>query len=147
MPPQIRQLDLLKGFSHRSGGKESAYNAGDPGSIPGSGRYPGEGMATHNSSILGLPTPVFLGFPGGSDGMQCGRPGFDPWVGKIPWRKIWQPNPVLLLGEFPMARVAWKATVHGGYKESDRTEQLSAQHTCLKVFIKDKAIKYFSYKK
>ena len=23
--------------------KESAYNAGDPGSIPGSGRYPGEG--------------------------------------------------------------------------------------------------------
>ena len=24
-------------------GKESAYNAGDPGSIPGSGRYPGEG--------------------------------------------------------------------------------------------------------
>ena len=23
--------------------KKSAYNAGDPGSIPGSGRYPGEG--------------------------------------------------------------------------------------------------------
>ena len=30
---------------------ESACNAGDPGSIPGSGRSPGEGNATH-SSIL-----------------------------------------------------------------------------------------------
>ena len=29
-------------------------NAGDPGSVPGSGRSPGEGMATY-SSILGLP--------------------------------------------------------------------------------------------
>ena len=31
------------GFSGGSDGKESAYNAGDPGSIPGSGRSPGEG--------------------------------------------------------------------------------------------------------
>ena len=28
--------------------------------------------------------------------LQCGRPGFDPWVGKIPWRRKWQPTPVLL---------------------------------------------------
>ena len=41
----------MKGFSHSSVGKESACNAGDPGSIPGSGRSPGEGKATH-SSIL-----------------------------------------------------------------------------------------------
>ena len=27
------------------------------------------------------------------------RPGFDPWVGKIPWRRAWQPTPVFLLGE------------------------------------------------
>ena len=25
---------------------------------------------------------------------------FDPWVGKIPWRRKWQPTPVLLPGEF-----------------------------------------------
>ena len=33
---------------------------------------------------------------------QCGRPkrhGFDPWVRKIPWRRAWQPTPVLLPGE------------------------------------------------
>ena len=41
-----------------------------------------------------------VGFPGGSDGkescLQCRRPGFDPWVGKIPWRREWQPTPVFL---------------------------------------------------
>ena len=46
---------------------------------------------------------VSLGFPGGSDGksicLQCRRPGFDPWVGKIPWRRIWHPTPVLLPGK------------------------------------------------
>ena len=27
------------------------------------------------------------------------RPGFNPWVGKIPWRRKWQPMPVFLPGE------------------------------------------------
>ena len=38
--------DLMteQGFSHSSVGKESACNAGDPGSIPGSGRSAGEGI-------------------------------------------------------------------------------------------------------
>ena len=27
---------------------------------------------------------------------QCGRPGFDPWVGKIPWRRDWHSTPVFL---------------------------------------------------
>ena len=31
---------------------------------------------------------------------QCGRPGFDPWVGKIPWRGKWLPTPVFWPGEF-----------------------------------------------
>jgi len=34
---------LVGGFSGGSDGKESSCNAGDPGSIPGSGRSPGEG--------------------------------------------------------------------------------------------------------
>ena len=28
--------------------------------------------------------------------LQGGRPGFNPWVGKIPWRRKWQPTPVFL---------------------------------------------------
>ena len=31
--------------------------------------------------------------------LQCRRPGFDPWVGRIPWRRAWQPIPVSLPGE------------------------------------------------
>ena len=48
------------------------------------------------------PTP----FPGGASGKesacQCRRHkryGFDPWVGKIPWRRAWQPTLVFLPGE------------------------------------------------
>jgi len=28
------------------------------------------------------------------------RPGFDPSVGEIPWRRAWDPTPVFLRGEF-----------------------------------------------
>ena len=42
-------------------------------------------------------------FPGGSDGkvscLQCRRPGFNSWVGKVLWRRKWQPTPVLLPGK------------------------------------------------
>ena len=30
---------------------------------------------------------------------QCGRHGFDPWVGKIPWRRKWQFTLVFLPGK------------------------------------------------
>ena len=30
---------------------------------------------------------------------QCRRPGFHPWVRKIPWRRKWQPTPVFLPGK------------------------------------------------
>ena len=32
--------------------------------------------------------------------LQCGRPGFHPWVGKIPWRRERLPTPVFLPREF-----------------------------------------------
>ena len=55
-----------------------------------------------------------LGFAGGSDCvcLQCGRLGFDPWVGKIPWSRKWQPTPVFLL-QNAMDRGDWCAIVHG----------------------------------
>jgi len=28
------------------------------------------------------------------------RCGLDPWVGKIPWRRAWQPTPVFQPGEY-----------------------------------------------
>ena len=68
-----------------------------------------------------------IDFPGGSDDksicLQCWRPGFNPWIGKIPWRRKWQPTPLLLPGKSH----GWRNLV--GYspwvcKESDTTERL-----------------------
>ena len=38
-------------FPGGSDGKASVYNVGDPSSIPGSGRFPGERNATHSSAL------------------------------------------------------------------------------------------------
>ena len=47
-----------------------------------------------------------IGSPGGASGKEAActcrrhrRRGFDPWVGKIPWRRARQPTPVFLPGE------------------------------------------------
>ena len=121
-------------------GKESACNAGDPSSIPGSGRSAGEGIgyppqyswdslvaqlvkdppAVQETWVrsLGqeeplekgrLPTPVFLGFPGGSAGKgstcSAGDLGSIPGSGRTPgegkathssilaWRIPWTEEP------------------------------------------------------
>ena len=56
-------------------------------------------------------------------GRRCKRLRFSPWVGKIPWRRKWQPTPIFLPGEsHGQRRLAdyspW------GHKESD-----TAKHT------------------
>ena len=66
-------------------------------------------------------------FPGGSEGksicLQGRRPRFDPWVGKIPWRRKWQPTPVFLSGE-SHGRRSLVGYSPRGHKESDTPEQL-----------------------
>ena len=70
----------------------------------------------------------FSDFPGGSDGKASAcnagdRPGFDPWVGKIPWRRKWQPTPVFLPGE-SHGRRSLVGYSPWGHKESDTTRRL-----------------------
>ena len=55
--------------------------------------------------------------------LQCGRPGFDPWVGKIPGRGNGNPLQYSCL-ENPFDGGAWQAIVDRGRRESDTTEQL-----------------------
>ena len=43
---------------------------------------------------------------------RCKRPGFDPWVRKIPWRRAWQPTPYACL-ENSMGTGVWWATSMG----------------------------------
>ena len=54
--------------------------------------------------------------------LQCGRPGFNPQVGTIPWRRKWQATPVLLLGKFH----GWRSLVSysHGITESHTIELL-----------------------
>ena len=58
-----------------------------------------------------------MDFPGGSDGKasvyNALRPGCDPWVGKIPWRRKWQPTPVCLPGKSHGQKSLVGYTVHG----------------------------------
>ena len=73
---------MLLGFPHSSVGKESAYNAGDPGLIPGSGRSAGEGIGYPlQYSWASLVSQLVKNLP------AMWETWFDPWVGKIPWRR------------------------------------------------------------
>ena len=71
------------------------------------------------------------GFPGGTSGKEpacqcrrCKRCGFDPWVGKIPWSRKWQPTLVFLPGKSrgPRGLIGYSPWGHRG---SDTTERLS----------------------
>ena len=66
--------------------------------------------------------------PGGASGKepacQCKRDkrgGFDPRVGKIPWRRAWQPTPVFSPGESPGQKSLVGCSLWG-HKESDTIE-------------------------
>ena len=59
----------------------STYKAGDPSSKPGLGR----------SSEEGTGYPLQYSWVCLKSCLQWGKPGFNPWVGKIPWKRAWQP--------------------------------------------------------
>ena len=50
---------------------------------------------------MGTSRASFVGFPGGSDSKESACNAADPWVGRIPWRRAWQPTPVFFPGESP----------------------------------------------
>ena len=61
------------------------------------------------------------GFPGGSDNKESACNAgleFNPWVGKIPWKRVWQPTPVFLPGKSPTQTSLGGCSLWGR-KESD----------------------------
>ena len=56
--------------------------------------------------------------------LQCGRPGFNTWVGKISWRRKWQPSPVFLPGKSHEQR-SLEDYSPWGHKELDTTVELT----------------------
>ena len=112
-------------FPDSSVGKESACNAGDPGSIPGSERSAGEGIGYPlQYSRASLVAQLVNNPPAVQEAW------FHPWAGKMPWRRERLPIPVFWLGEFHGYR-PW------GCHESDMTEgpslSLSGYYT-LEIF-------------
>ena len=104
----------MEGFPDSSLGKESSCSAGDPGLIPGLERSAGEGIGyPHQYAWEALVAQLVRICP------QCGRAGFNLWVGKIFWRRERLPIPVLRFREFRGLHSLWC------HKELDTTERLS----------------------
>ena len=111
---------VFLGFACGSTGKESACNAGDPSSIPGLERSPGEG--------IGYPLQYSLGFPGDSDSKKkttcnVGDPGLIPKLGRSPGGGHGNPLQYSYL-ENPHGQKSLAGYSPRGGKESDMTEQL-----------------------
>ena len=103
----------LQGFPDSSVGKESACNAGDPGSIPGSGRSGADGIGYPlQYSWTSLVTQLVKNLPA----------VWKTWVRsldwKVPWRRERLPTPAFWPGEFHGLYSVWS------HKELDMTEQL-----------------------
>ena len=87
-------LSFSLGFPDSSVGKESAWNAGDSSSIPGLGRSPGEGIGyPPQYSLASLVAQLVKNLPA-----MWEIPGFDPLVGKIPWRMEQLTTPIFWPG-------------------------------------------------
>ena len=101
-------LPHVSGFRGSSAGKEFAYNTGDPGSIPRSGRSPGKGI--HHPlqySWASLVAQTVKNLPA----MQ------ETWVWSLGWEdpleEVIATHSSILAWRIPMDRGAWWARVHG----------------------------------
>ena len=95
------------GFPGSSAGKESSYNAGDPGSIPRSRGFPGEGIGYPlQDSWASLMAQTIKNLPV----MQ------ETWVQSLGWEDPLEEGMAthssILAWRIPMNRGAWQATVH-----------------------------------
>ena len=129
------------GFPCGSAGKESTYNEGELGLIPGLGRSPGEGkgyplqysglensmdhivhgVAESQTQLSDFHFALLGGSVGKETACNAGDPGLILGSGRS--SREGNGNPLQYsCPESPMDRGAWRATVHGGHKELDTTK-------------------------
>ena len=82
---------------------------------------------------------IIRGFPGGTSGKeltyQCRRhkkPGFSPWVRKIPWSRAWQPTPVFLPEESFGQR---NLVSYGSHRVRHDWRDLACMYMIINIFI------------
>ena len=99
------------GFPGSSAGKDSTCNAGDPGSITGSGKFPGEGIGDpFQYSWSSLVTQMVKNLPTGRE-IWVRDLSLIPQLGRSPGGGHDNSLQYSYL-ENPMDRGAWQATVH-----------------------------------
>ena len=99
-------MHTYMGFSGSSAGNESACNAGDPGSIPGLGSFPGEGIGyPHQFSWASLVAQTVKNLPA----------IWETWVRSLGWEDPLEKGTAthsrILAWRIPMDRGAWQVTV------------------------------------
>ena len=99
---------ITVGFPGSSAGKESACNAGDPGSIPGSGRFPGEGIGhPFQYSLASLVAQIVKNPPA----------MWDTWVKSLGWEDPLEEGMAthssIVAWRIPVDRGVWRGIVHG----------------------------------
>src|SRR5574337_1309236 len=117
-------LKSQKGFPGGSEVKASACNAEDLGSIPGSGRYPGEGNGNPlQYSCLENPLGggAWWAAVHGVDNSRTRLSDFTLLFTFMHWRRKWHPTPVFLPGE-SQGRGSLVGCRLWGHTESDTTE-------------------------
>ena len=119
--------DKMAGWQHGLSGHGfeqvlETVRTGKPGVLQSTGsQRVGHVWATEQQLLRGFPEGE-----GWVKGLQCRRCGFDPWVGKTPWRRNWHHTPVFLPGKSQKQR-SLAGYSPRGCKEADTTEPLIAQ--------------------
>ena len=106
-----------------SAGKEFTCKAGDPSSIPGFGRPPGEGIGY----------PLQYTWASLVAQMVKNPPAVrESWVRSLGWKDplegAWQPTPLFLAWRIPKDRRAWQAVVHGVAKSQTQLSNFHFTH-------------------
>ena len=83
--------------------------------MAGSLLWPRKTLLTHFPWRMGPP----WGISGKKSTYKCRIWRFDPWIGKIPWRKKWQPTPVFLPGK---SHSPWDLELDRTYRINNTTE-------------------------
>ena len=99
-------------------------SAGDPPGCVSPHRPPAAAPHPHNSHLCLANSKYTAGTSGKKPTYQCRRCKryrFYHWVGKIPWRRAWQPTPVFLPGKSHRQR-SLVGYAPWGHKDSDTTE-------------------------
>ena len=112
-----------QGFPDSSPGRDSAYSAGGPTSIPGSGRPPGEGVGYP----LQHPWASLLAQLGNESACNVGDLGVIPWLGRYPGGGEHGNLLQYSCLENPHGQRSLAGYSPRGCKESDMTEQLNTQ--------------------